>query len=329
MIQILFKILLIPIIAIIGIVVGLFCKGIDRILVARMQNRVGPPLVQPFLDVKKLLIKESIVPNRAVKWIFNLMPVIALSASIVILLYLPLGGIGPLLEGDGDVILVLYLFIIPALALVLGGFSSGSPYADIGSKREMIKLASYELPLAVVIISIVWLLSSINIENAFSLSVISGNSVWGLVGPIGFIGLSLLLLILLFVMPGEIGTVPFDVPTAGSEIAGGILAEYSGRNLALFYLAEAVKIVAVSSLIIALFLPWSLSGLLGISGFFGLLLDTLFFLVKLFTIVFVGSTFARVIAARLRIDQAIHAYWVQCFLVALCGLVLIGIDIVI
>ncbi|RKY40710.1 MAG: NADH-quinone oxidoreductase subunit H, partial [Candidatus Makaraimicrobium thalassicum] len=246
MIGILFKILQILIIAISGMVVGLFCKGIDRILAARMQYRVGPPLVQPFMDVKKLLVKESIVSNRAVKWIFDLMPVVALSASIIILLYLPLGGMGPLLEGDGDVMLVLYLFIVPALAMILGGFSSGSPYAHVGSEREMIKLMSFELPLTVVIVSIVWLLSFMKVENAFSLSVISGNPVWGLVGPVGFMGLLLLLLILLFVVPGEMDVVPFDVPTAGSEIAGGVLVEYSGRNLALFYLADAVKLVAIS-----------------------------------------------------------------------------------
>lgn len=327
MINLFFKILLMPLIALIGIVVGLFYKGIDRILVARMQSRVGPPIIQPFLDVKKLLIKENIVPNHAVKWIFNLMPVIALSSSIVILLYLPLGGIEPLLEGHGDVLLVLYLFIFPTLALVLGGFSSGSPYANIGAGREIIKFMSYELPLAVVVISIVWLLSSVNIENIFSLSVISSNPPWTLVGPAGFMGLLLLFLILLFVMPGELGLVPFDAPQAESEIAGGILAEYSGRNLALFYLADAVKTIAVESLIIALFLPWGLSKLLGLSGEFGLLIDTLFFLAKLFVLTFVGSTFIRVAVARFRINQVIYVYWTHCLLIALCGLVLVGVDV--
>jgi formate hydrogenlyase subunit 4 len=328
MLMLLYKILLVPVVAVLGIVLGLLYKGIDRVLAARMQARVGPPVTQPFRDVKKLLIKENIVPRHAVKWLFNLMPVIALSASIMILLYLPLGGMGPVLEGYGDMILVLYLLLIPSLALVLGGFASGSPYATVGSQREMVTMLSYEFPLAITIISLAWLLSVANPGLAvFSLAVISGNPAWILVGPVGLAGLVLLFIVLLFVMPGELGTAPFDVAEAETEIAGGLLVEYSGRNLALFYLANAVKTIVFGSIIIALFLPFGISGPLGMPGILGTLADCVFYLVKLFAVVFAGSIFIRVAVARLRITQVVKAYWAYSTLIALCGLLLIGIDI--
>ena len=120
--EILFRVLLVAIVSVGGIVLGLLYKGIDIILAARIQGRVGPPITQPFRDVKKLLVKESIVPENAVKWLFNLMPGLALISAIAILLYLPLGTT-PVLEGYGDLILVLYLLIFPSLALVIGGFA--------------------------------------------------------------------------------------------------------------------------------------------------------------------------------------------------------------
>ena len=322
-----FKILLVPIVVVFGVCFGLFYQGIDRILAARMQSRVGPPITQPYRDFKKLMVKDNIVPRDAVKWLFNLMPVVALSTTLIILLYIPLGGTMPLLEGHGDLILVLYLLIFPALALVLGGFSSGSPYAVIGAQREMIVLMSYEFPLAIISISIAWLLSFTQPgANVFSFLVISKNVIWGLVGPIGFIGLILLLLVLLFVMQGELGRVPFDVSKADTEIAGGVLSEYSGRNLALFYLANITKMVVVGSLIIALFLPWNISDLFSVTGFLAHILNLLFFLIKLFLVIFIGSTLIKVATARLKISQVVPAYWLYAVLISLSGLVLIWID---
>jgi len=324
-----FKILLIPIVAIFGVFIGMLYKGVDRILIARMQSRVGPPISQPYRDFKKLMVKDNIIPRNAVKWLFNLMPVVALSTTLIILLYIPLGGTMPLLEGHGDLILVLYLLIFPALALVLGGFSSGSPYAIIGAQREMIVLMSYEFPLAIISISIAWLLSfTQQATNVFSFLVISNNVIWSLVGPVGFIGLLLLFLVLLFVMQGELGRVPFDVSKADTEIAGGVLAEYSGRNLALFYLTNITKMVVIGSLIIALFLPWNISALLNLTGVFAYSLDLLFFLIKLFLVIFIGSTLIRAAAARLKINQVVTAYWLHAMLISLFGLILIWIDII-
>jgi formate hydrogenlyase subunit 4 len=318
------------VIAFLGVVLGLFYEGIDRKLAARMQARVGPPIRQPFMDFFKLMIKENIVPENAVLWIFNGTPIMALVASLTILFYLPIGSIPPLLNGYGDIILVVYLLILPAVAIVVAGFVSGSPYASVGAQREMSMMMSYELPLAITVISIVWKLSQVYPDlNVFSLSVINAHSIWGLVGPLGFVGAVLLLLTLAVVTPGELSKVPFDVPEAETELAGGLLVEYSGRNLALFSLSDAVKTVAMASLTIILFFPYNIAHLFALSGAFALIIDTLFFLVKLFLVIFFEVTFIRVAVARLKIDQVSYAYIVPISIISLLGLILIVLDTII
>jgi len=318
------------VIAFLGVVIGLFYKGIDRKLAARMQARVGPPIRQPFMDFFKLMIKENIVPQNAVPWIFNGAPIMTLVSSITILLYLPVGNTPPLLSGFGDIVLIIYLLTLPAIGMVVGGFASGSPYANVGAQREMVMMMSYELPLVTVVVALGWKLSQVYPQlNVFSLAVINAHPIWGLVGPLGFIGAILLFITLAAVTPGELSKVPFDAPEAETELAGGILVEYSGRNLALFGLADAVKTIVMASLTVALFFPYNISHLLALSGAFALIVDTLFFLVKMFLIMFVEITFIRVAVARLKIDQVSLAYWIPVSIIGLLGLMLIVLDTII
>jgi formate hydrogenlyase subunit 4 len=326
--ELLYAMLLAPIVAVLGIILGLFFNGIDRVLAARMQARVGPPVTQPFRDIRKLLLKETIVPMHAVRWLFNAMPLLSLAAAITILLFIPLAGFPPILQGSGDLILLLYLLLFPSLALVIAGFSSASPYATIGAQREMVTMLSFELPLAIAAVSVAWLLSTALCGQAvFSLAVIAANPVWGLVGPFGFVGLAILFIAMLVVMPGELGSIPFDTAEAETEIAGGVLVEYSGRNLALFYLADAVKTIAFASIIIALFLPYEIAGWLGLSGIAAAFANALFFLLKLFAVVFVGRTFLRIAIPRLRITQVVKAFWGYATFAAMLALMLIIIDV--
>ncbi len=318
------------IIAFLGVVLGLFYKGIDRKLAARMQARVGPPIRQPFRDFFKLMIKENIVPENAVPWIFNGVPIMTLVVSITILYYMPIGNISPLLKGYGDIILIVYLLTIPAIGMVIGGFASGSPYANVGAQREMVMMMSYELPLVTTVIAIGWKLSQAYPQlNVFSLAVINAHPIWGLVGPLGFMGVILLFFTLAIVTPGELSKIPFDVPEAETELAGGLLVEYSGRNLALFSLADAVKTVVMISLTIVLFFPYNIANLFALSGVFAIIVDSLFFLVKLFLIMFIEVTFIRVAAARLKVDQVSYAYWVPLSVIGLLGLALIFLDTII
>jgi len=314
------------VIGVFAIIIALLYKGIDRKIAARMQSRVGPPVRQPFRDVIKLFLKENVVPRHATKWLFNLSPVIALASSMTILLYLPMGSFGPILSTEGDLILILYLLIIPSLAMVLGGFASGSPYATVGAQREMVLMMSLEFPLAVVIVSLAWRLKEVGVSNPFSLVSISSNPIWNNVGVVGIVGCSILLLVLLLITPGELSKIPFDVPEAETEIAGGLLAEYSGRNLAMFYLTDAVKTVVVASLIVTLFFPYNLSPFLSFSGITAYIVDFLFYLFKLFLVILFAVTMVRVGVARLKIDQVTAVYWINLTLLALIGLVLLMFD---
>jgi formate hydrogenlyase subunit 4 len=291
-----------------------------------MQARYGPPIRQPFWDVVKLFAKESVVPDHAIPWLFNLAPIVALSATIVILLYIPIGGFNPILSNHGDLILILYLLIIPCLALVMGGFSSGSPYATVGAQREMVLMMSYEFPLAITIVAIAWRLAGLGVENPFSLTAVLSNPLWSTVGLLGVMGGVLLLIVLVLVTPGEVAKIPFDAPEAETEIAGGLLVEYSGRNLGLFYLADAVKTVVMGSLIVALFFPYNLSPLLGLNGYGAYLLDAVFYLIKLLLVMFFSVSLVRVAVARLKIDQIVCTYWIPLMLISLLGLVLMMFD---
>ena len=305
---------------------GLLYKGFDRKLAARLQGRIGPPIRQPLLDVLKLLVKETIIPRTAIPWLFKAMPPVALVASVTVLLYLPVGPFRPVLSGYGDLVLVLYLLAIPSLAMALGGFASGSPYAVVGAQREIVMMMSYEFPLAIATVAIAWRLGTLGYRPDFSLTVINAHPLWSQVGPLGVIGLVLLLIALLVVTPAELSKIPFDIPEAETEIAGGVLVEYSGVNLALFYLADIVKTVAMGALVIALFIPYGIAAPLGIGGVGGQILDLLFFLVKLFVVIFGAVTVVRVAFARLKVDQVARLFWVPMTLVSLAGLVLLVLD---
>jgi len=318
------------IIAVVGAYFGLLFHGIDRKLSAHMQARVGPPIIQPFRDVRKLLIKESIIPDGAVSWLFQAAPFLCLVVSALVLLYIPLFGQKALLDGYGDAILVLYLLIIPSLVKVVGGFASGSPFATVGSQREMVIMMSYEFPLATAIVAVAWRVGQVTTDNAFMLSTIAEYPIWNLVGPLGVIGSLILLFILLVVTPAKVAKVPFDIAEAKTEIAGGLLVEYSGRNLSLFYLASAIKSFAVVSLIVALFMPYNLSALIGIGASVpAAVVDALFFLLKVFVVGFFSISVVSVAMARFKISQASWVYIMAMTFISLVGLILIWIDLMV
>ena len=314
-------------IAAFGILFGLFYKGVDRKISAHMQGRIGPPIRQPFRDVVKLFEKENIVPDHAIPWLFNLIPLIGLIATLSILVYLPLGGFPPLFSSAGDLIVVLYLLILPSLALVIGGFSSGSPYAIVGAQREMATMIAYEFPLAILIITIAWNLLQKGVPSVFSFTAIASQPVWNQVsGPLGFIGFGILLVVLLLVTPAELSKIPFDSPEAETELAGGLLVEYSGRNLAMYYLTDGVKTVVMASIVVALFFPYNLSPYFSLGTYPAMVIDIVFYLFKVFIIIFFSVTLIRVAIARLKIDQIVYTYWIPLTLASLVGLILVMWD---
>lgn len=321
------KILLTFVVSFVGVFLGLLYKGFDRKITAMMQARIGPPLRQPFRDVKKLFMKETIIPDTAIPWLFNFAPIVSLIAPLIALVYLPFGPFEPIMEGYGDLILILYLLAIPAVAMALGGLSSGSPYATVGAQRELVLMMSYEFPLAIAAVTLAYKF------NTFSLATISSQPVWNTVGAMGGMGFILILGALFAVIPGELSKVPFDQAEAETELAGGLFVEYSGRNLGIFYIAEVVKMIVVGALLIALFFPHNLSTWYNFGGpmingmmLWNVIADLAFFLFKLLIIIYVAVSVVRVAFARFQINKASYFYWIPMTIIGLLGTLLVILE---
>ncbi|MCL2146636.1 MAG: NADH-quinone oxidoreductase subunit H [Synergistaceae bacterium] len=313
---------------IISIIAALLLDGADRILHARMQRRYGPPLLQPFYDILKLLGKEKIVPRRAVRWIFMLAPWLACVLTLLIFLYIPMGRIPPVLGTEGDMILIIYLLGFSAVAMAMGGFASGNPIASIGAGREIQLMMSYELPLAVVVSTVAWVAFKTKMQGApFSLDTFTGVSIWSVVGEAGFIGLMCLALSLIMVVPGETGKGPMDIPEAKTEILDGLIIEYSGTNLALLKITFALRSTVMAAFLTSIFFPFSLGGLVGLSGPLLALIDFVGFWVKLAIVQLVFITVMRTMFGRFKIWQASHFYLVKVAMLSIAGLILISADI--
>ena len=309
-------------------VVAILFDGAERVIHARMQRRWGPPLFQPFYDILKLLGKENIVPRRAVKWAFNGAPWFAVATMLLIFLYIPIGSLPPILGTEGDMILVIYLLSLSGVAMAVGGFASGNPIANVGAQREMILMMSYELPLAVVATTMAWVAYKHGVPGQpFSLETFIGVPMWGIVGKMGLLGLLCLLVALTLVVPGETGKGFMDIPEAKTEILEGLIIEYSGTNLALLKITFALRALALSAIIVSLFLPWSVGRLVNLSGPTLFIVDFLCFWVKVFVVQVLGVTFIRTAFGRLKIWQASRFYWINVAGLSLAGMVLVSIDV--
>lgn len=323
---------------IVGIVIGLFFKGLDRRFAAFYQSRIGPPIRQPFYDISKLMTKQNIVPENAVKWLFNGAPIIALASSVLLLYYIwapvfaSMFSLQPFFVNMGDIILILYLLMIPSICMVIGGFASGSPYATVGAQREMVILISTELPLAIVAITFAWVMSqTVTGVSFFSINTFSGVPIWDVLGPIGILGSILLLFTLLVVTPAELAKIPFDQAEAETEIAEGLLAEYSGRNLAFFHIAEAIKALAFTSIIVILFIPYGFKEIFGVNAIisdidFTAIINLIFFFVKVFAIYFVSVITVRIGMARFKINQVAKIFLISLTMIGIAGYILIALD---
>ena len=292
---------------------GMLLCGIDRKLVAKMQKRVGPPLLQPFYDFFKLCGKETIVPAAAERISFMLAPLVGLAALVVIQLFIPVFGFTAF-SGIGDIIVILYLLLIPALAIILGGAASGSPYAGVGLSREMVTVISCELPLVLVLLAVAKTVgSAIGTGLCFSLSEIAEYQMvnGSLITKISMLPAAAAMLL---IIPGETGNHPFDAAEAETEICEGMLAEYSGAPLGVFKLSHAVKMLSLTSLFVALCLGGLGTGIMA--------LDALLLFVLCAVITAVAISFVHAFTARLKIEQIFKYYWTVVSLLALISLVL-------
>ena len=313
---------------------GNLLVGIDRKLVARMQKRVGPPILQPFYDFFKLCGKETIVPAAASRTTFMLAPLVGLAALVVIQLFIPVFNFRVFrnLPEVADMIVILYLLLIPAVSVMLGGAATGSPYAGIGLSREMVTVLAVELPLVMVLLSVAKAVGNeLGTGLVFSLSgVVDYQAAHGsLIGHISMIPAALAMLL---IIPGETGNHPFDAAEAETEICEGLLAEYSGAPLGIYKLSHAVKMLTLTSLFVALFLGGigtgvehlvAAVGLTGaVAGAVSLILQVLILVLLCIVLTLVTISFVHAVTARLKIEQLFKYYWTVVTGLALISLVL-------
>ena len=295
---------------------GLLLCGIDRKLVARMQKRIGPPILQPFYDFFKLLGKETIVPAAANRTVFLLAPLVGLAAQVVLQLFIPVFHFNAF-RGVADVIVILYLLLIPALSVILGAASSGSPYAGVGLSREMVTVLSVELPLVLVLLAVAKTVgNALGTGLCFSLTDIVNYQIanGSLLTRLSMLPAAAAMLL---IIPGETGSHPFDAAEAETEICEGMLAEYSGAPLAVYKLSHAVKLLTMTSLFVALFLGGIGGGVMtllsGLSpaaaGAIGLVLEILILFLLCVVLVAVCVSLLHAVTARLRIEQLFKYYW--------------------
>ena len=310
---------------------GLLLCGIDRKLVARMQKRVGPPILQPFYDFFKLCGKETIVPAMANRTVFLLAPLVGLAGLVVLQLFIPVFSFSAF-SNVADVIVILYLLLIPALSIMLGGASTGSPYAGVGLSREMVTVLSCELPLVLVLLAIGKKVGAANGTGlCFSLTEIVRYQManGSLIGKLSMIPAAVAFLL---VIPGETGSHPFDAAEAETEICEGMLAEYSGAPLGVYKLSHAVKLLTMTSLFVMLFLGgigggvqnlvYSLGLTGGAAGALILLLELLILFVLCVAVTAVAISLVHAVTARLKIEQIFKYYWTVVSALALVSLVL-------
>lgn len=270
---------------------GMFAEWLDRKLYARMQYRIGPPWFQPFADFVKLMGKEVIVPRAADRGLFKILPSFAGAAVCTSILMIPVWGPRSVFSFQGDLVAVIYLLTIPTVTFFLGGWSSTSPFAAIGSLRVLTQLFAYEVPLLMAVLGPAILSGTWSIEGIAAYFTAHP----GLL-PVNLIGLA----ISLVALQGKLERVPFDIPHGETEIVGGVFTEYSGRLLAFFLLATDMEMVVGAALISAVFL----GGAMGLPGFAGFLL----FVLKSVIIIFILSAM-RALMARIRIEQMIGFCW--------------------
>ena len=291
-------------------VIGMLLCGIDRKMVARMQKRVGPPILQPFYDFFKLCGKETIIPAAASKTTFLMAPLVGLAALVVLQLFIPIHGFAAF-SGMADIIVILYLLLIPAMAMMLGGAASGSPYAGIGLSREMVTIIACELPLVMVLLAVGKVVGGDTVTFSFSKIMAYQLENGSLITHASLIPAAIALLL---IIPGETGSHPFDTAEAETEICEGLVAEYSGPPLAVFKLTHSVKVLTLTSFFAALFLGGIGTGIVAV--------DAVIVVLLCIVLTIVSISFVHAITARLKIEQVFKFYWTTVTGLALISLVL-------
>ena len=299
--------------------VGLLSTWIDRKVTARIQARVGPPWYQPFADFLKLLGKETLIPEGSWRTGFVVAPLVGLAGIVLASCLIWYNDLFPDPKGGfvGDLIVVIYLLVIPSIALMIGASATGNPLSALGASREMKLVLSYELPFLIAIIAAIVAASAsvpatapaeeghvtVRLGTLLQQQQQYGVVAWKLSGIIAFI-------VALLCIHAKLAFVPFDIPEAETEIASGIILEYSGPLLAVIKLTKAIMLFTLPALLVVVFMGGfvfeGISILWAILKYVGILV----------VIILIKNT-----NPRLRIDQALRFFWGPMTILAIIALV--------
>jgi NADH-quinone oxidoreductase subunit H len=281
------------------VVLGLIASWIVRKVSALVQWRVGPPLLQPLYDIMKLMGKEILVPQDAQQTVFISAPLVGLAG--ILLLSIMLWRITIVQTAFlGDIIVAIYLMVLPSLALILGSSASASPHAAVGTAREMKLVMGYELSLVLAFIVVI-----IKTGGQLSLAAIAQHA------PVLSISGFLAFLVALLCIQAKLGFVPFDIAEAETEIGSGVLMEYSGALLAVWKLAQDVMLVGLPLFLVMVFL-----------GGFGTAGLPLVWGIGKYVLILVLLILIKNTNPRLRIDQAMRFFWFYCGITLIIAIIL-------
>ena len=282
----------IVVLPIIAFIIGIFFLGLQRKIIARIHRRYGPPIYQPVIDIIKLFNQKTISHGR----LFDVGIILSLAGSIVLILFIPFGGIAPL-SGSGDFLVVLYLMLLAPLGIALSGGEAANPNISIGISRKMMLSLGYEVPL---IFSILAVMTYYKTTSLVEITKAQQHLLWG------GIYLPLPAIAYFMILPAMLGLRPFDVVSAPQEISSGPSVEYGGKYLALATIEHAFHIFIAISLFVNLFLGGG---------------NPFTFFIKML-VVFLVCLFIHAVFPRFRLDQAIRYCWRWPAILALAGLII-------
>ncbi|MGA1849077.1 MAG: respiratory chain complex I subunit 1 family protein [Thermoplasmatota archaeon] len=278
--------------------------GIARKVTARIHRRVGPPLIQQYIDVMKLFGKRESTTHG---WVQDMGALFAVIGVIVAALFIPIGG-DAVLSFKGDLIVLAYILVIAPLGMALGTGSTGNPNSAIGVSRGLMLMMAYELPFAMVLVSVILYYDTASLAEIVEAQ---GSFKWAILAlPFSAIAADISLQAML-------GEKPFDQPVAPSEIASGPMVEFGGKYLGMLMVWHAMAIVVEAGLFVNLFLGggavFSGSGVLPLIGNIAVWL-------VLTLVMFLVSVLINGVFGRFKMGQSLRFYWGFPTLLALIGL---------
>jgi len=307
-------------------------KALARIQVRIGPNRAGPGgWLQPLADAIKLIFKEELVPSKADKLIFIIAPVVTAVPALIILAVVPWGDRANFFGREISLSIaninvgVLYITAIASISIygiVLAGWSSNNKYAMLGGLRSTAQMISYELALGLAFIGPLLLAGTMDVAEIIKTQkAIGWFFIWQPVGAAIF-WISTL---------AEVNRAPFDMPEAEQELTAGYHTEYSGMKFALFFMAEYIKMIAVSAIAASLFfggyLGPDLSWIPVIGPIINPWLGPIYLLIKVVILLF-GMIWVRATLPRMRYDRLMAFGWKFLLPLALMNVFITAVGVV-